>query len=358
MKKAAGRTDTGIAIANVGERTARVTLRLYDENFALLASRQISELNGPFEPGSRASLFVTEIFPELAASNLELGILTLESDQPVAVASLVLQSGGQQGDARNLKLTTLPILKGRADGASPWYPIPRKLYLPQVTGGTAGGLEIRSSLLLTNLGLGTARAQVQFLDSAGKPLSVPLLGHTELRSEVDISMDPGKSAQITVGGENPLDAGYAVLTLSGAAGAAAFYECWQAGELQFSVGTPVESQHSRYGVFASITNSQDTAIALVNTANKPAEGLLTLYDCDGEKLGSRSFSSVAPFGPGERVARYVSELFPGVQTASGQLLIESDQPLAGLTLRQHDDPAVPYPFDLFLLTCLPMGRLP
>jgi hypothetical protein len=359
VRRSAEGVDTGLAIANVSDQSAQVTLRLYDQNFKLIASQQLSDVIGPFEAGSHAALFLTELFPELDLSNLEEGVLTLESDQPVAVASLLQTRPAQAVPPGAVTLTAMPVLEGRADSESaPSYPFPRKLYLPHVGNGQAGALQMRSSLLVANLGRGLATVKVQFLDSAGQPMLFPLSGEETARPDFTLLLDSGHSARVTTDGSGPLKAGYAVMTVSGNAGAAAVYHCSQAGTPLFDAGVPVVSRYSRYSLFASVTEAQDTAFAVVNTGSKAAHGVLTLYDENGDSLGARSLSSFAAFGPGEHVARYVSALFPGVQVTNGRIVIESDQRLAGLTLRQHDDPVVPYPFDIYLLTVFPMFPLP
>lgn len=106
--------DTGLALVNASQGVgatpdqaaqAAVTLRLYDTDFQLLATR---ELNLP--PGQHLPQFVTQFFPELVGSGDFFGSVTVASDQPLAAVTL------QQTSTPTL--TTFPVVPGRADSGN------------------------------------------------------------------------------------------------------------------------------------------------------------------------------------------------------------------------------------------------
>jgi len=350
--------DTGLAIANLGEEAADVTLRLYDPSFELVASTKLDQAVGqPFEAGSHVARFLRELFGAAAAS-VEDGIVTIESDQPLAVASLLQRRSSPAFPIGNVTLTAMPVFEGRANGASPPFnPFPRKLYVPQVGNGGAGGLQLQSSLLLTNLDRGSASVRVEFFDSAGQPMLLPLASQ-EMQSTITLSLGSGQSARVTTDGSGPLRAGYAVVTAWANVGVAAVYHCFDSGIPMFEAGVPAVTRHSKYALFGSVTETTDTAVALVNTGTKPAHGIIRFHDADGKSLGSRSLEGFSPFTPGAHVARYISELFPGATAENGRVVIESDQPLTGVTLRQRDDAAIAFPLEVYLLTVFPAVPAP
>ncbi|GEM_PF-4020297 len=352
--------NTGLAIVNAGEEAALVTLRLYDRDFNLLGSRQLADAVGPLPPHAHTAQFVAELFPELAAVEVKDGLLTLESDQPIAVASLLQTRSERSLKGGGLTLTSMPVLEGRPDGASPAsHSFPRRLYLPQVASGRAAPWQMQSSLLFANPGSSPASVKVQFFDPGGRPMAVPLLGDDDTpATEVNLVLESGRSARVASDGHVPLQAGYAVVTVDGDAGAAAVYHGSQAGIPLFDAGLPIVWRYPRQALFASVTGNQNTALALLNTGTEAAHAVATLYGESGTSLGEANLSDLAPLPPGGRIARYLSELFPGVQVANGRITIESDQPLAGVTLRHRDDPGIPYPLDIYLLTVFPVFPLP
>ena len=64
--------------------------------------------------------------------------------------------------------------------------------------------------------------------------------------------------------------------------------------------------------------------------------------------------------PGSHLARFVHEMFedPQVKTQAremeGMLVIESDQPMVAVTVRQNDDPMKQFPQDVPVLTTFPV----
>lgn len=130
------------------------------------------------------------------------------------------------------------------------------------------------------------------------------------------------------------------------------------GVPMFEAGVPAVSRKSKYALFGSVTETTDTAVALVNAGTKAAKGTISFFDSGGTSLGFRSLESLSALAPGAHIARYVSQLFPGLSAENGTVVIESDQPLAGVTLRQHDNPDIEFPLEVYLLTVFPAVPVP
>lgn len=103
--------DTGVALVNAGETEARLTLRLYDTSFTLLA-----EDERVLDRGHHEAKFIFELFPGLAGAAGEMqGILTFHSDQPVVVLTLRTRDDSSRAFPERVPiLTTLPVVPGPA----------------------------------------------------------------------------------------------------------------------------------------------------------------------------------------------------------------------------------------------------
>src|SRR5207253_11393689 len=73
-----------------------------------------------------------------------------------------------------------------------------------------------------------------------------------------------------------------------------------------------------------------TGLALVNNSGRTASIVMTLRDANGGEVSGQPL--IPPLMNGQHLSRYVSELFSNIP-ATGSLTIESDSPLAALTLR-------------------------
>ncbi len=188
-------------------------------------------------------------------------------------------------------------------------------------------------------------------------MCLPLIADDRL-SEIDLELASGQSIRLETDGSGEVEAGYAVIKATRNVGAIAVYHCFAGDVPLFQAGVPAVARHRRFSLFGSVTSNQDTALALVNVGLQPAEGIVSLFDEDGIQLGSRAFDSLPSFEAGHQVALYLSELFPGTTVENGTIRIESDPPLAAVMLRQHDDPTLAFPLDLYLLTVLPIVAVP
>lgn len=110
-----GSADTGLAVVNPGATAANVTVRLYDEEFVLVAETVVV-----VEAGGHLPRFIHELFaddPDAEALAEEFsGVLTVSSDQPLAAVVLRQNDDPNQPFPMDVPtLTTFPVLPGRAD---------------------------------------------------------------------------------------------------------------------------------------------------------------------------------------------------------------------------------------------------
>ncbi len=110
------------------------------------------------------------------------------------------------------------------------------------------------------------------------------------------------------------------------------------GVLVSQAGVDAGTPTSAGRIFVDESDAK-TSIALVNPTPGVAHTMLVLRDSAGNQVQSIPLSLT----PGQHVARYVTELFPGIPTGFvGSLSFQSDQPLAALTLcetrNRYDEP--------------------
>ncbi len=113
-----GHRDTGLVLVHPESEgpagAARVTLRLYTEAFELVSQRVLQ-----LDPGQHLARFAFELFadPDQAALIQEMrGVLTVESDRPVAALALrQTDDPGREFPDEVPTLTTIPILKAKPD---------------------------------------------------------------------------------------------------------------------------------------------------------------------------------------------------------------------------------------------------
>ena len=119
----------------------------------------------------------------------------------------------------------------------------------------------------------------------------------------------------------------------------------------------------RFAVYADTTGGvRNTGLALVNVGSDAASVNFRLYDSEFHLVAMRTLQDVLGGGdrlePGLHLARYATEIFAGLMgstgTERGTIMVESDQPLAALTLRQHDDLSSGFPQDVYLVTTFPV----
>ncbi len=103
-----GGRDTGLALVNTSAAAATVTLKLYDLNFSLLAERELELAVGQHLPR-----FISQLFPNYPPAGEMLGLVTVESSQPIAAVTLRQKNEiGVDFPQKVPLLTTFPVIPG------------------------------------------------------------------------------------------------------------------------------------------------------------------------------------------------------------------------------------------------------
>ncbi len=179
-------TRTGIAVANPGAQSLRLTLDLSDRNGYPLGS-----LERGLPSGGHFAIFADELFPDLPENFT--GLLDLRAEQPFHAVTLKL-SQNQRGDPI---LTTLPL----ADLDSP--PGDATLVIPRLGFGPIPGVgEFQTRLILLNLNpSGPAEGRLSFFSPQGDPLTVPLSGARDSQFSLSIPARAGRQLRPGDGSE-------------------------------------------------------------------------------------------------------------------------------------------------------------
>ena len=353
--------ETGLAVVDgningvgpAGKALDEIPVRLYDEAFNLV-EETVLEMSG----GQHLARFITQFFPDSEQAGEMRGVLTVESDVPLALVTL------RQNDTPGVEfpnevptLAAFPVMEGRADTEAAGAGEQEFFYFAQVGAGQAGDIGIETSLNLANRGMAAAVVLVEFFDDDGNAMELTL-GELGTDSSFQFNLGPGESRVLNTGAAGDLKVGYArVTTQVVVSGTAVFSRTHvPTGTLVYESGVPVSTPASSLALFVDTRGARDTGVALVNTAEAAMAGdgplTLRLYNQFNTLLGEIELE----LSPGGHTARFVTQFFEeveGVDEMQGLMTIDG-APVTAVTLRQNDDPAVAFPADVPTLTAYPV----
>ena len=360
-----GDRDTGLALAFPdvvrGDSAAqagdtKVTLRLYDKSFNLIATAALQ-----LAPGEHRARFIAELFEEQAALLAEFeGSLTVESDQPIVGVTLRQNDDPTRSFPEDVPaLTTFPVIPGRADSdllstLSTQGTSQTEFFFPQVGDGTADTIQFQTAMIFVNTGL-DSDVQADFFDSFGAPLSLDF-GTGGSGSSLNFAMKSGEALAIQTPGTGGLQVGYARITAgSGVGGTAVFSRTHvPTGTLLYEAGVPAATALTDFSLVVDSLGVRDTGLALLNP---PGSGTATIT----LRLYDQSFNLIDDetllLAGGNHLPQFIKEFFREVEQASemqGSLTVSSDVPLVAVTLRQNDDPAIAFPDEVPTLATFPV----
>jgi len=348
--------DVGLAVVNASDTAAKVTIRLIDQSRREIAVKDMTQLKPNFGPGAHLALYSTEIFSEIKAQGITRGVLTLESDQPIAAVTL------RQTDSPSMSypsevptMCAFPVIPNRTE-LNPRTPATRTLFFPQIANGRAGGSQVKTSLVLLNPGHTALTVLINFYKANGEPLFLPIKGGST-SGGLSPTVERGQTLELETTGEGELQAGYATVRAPADFGGTAVFTFWQDGVRLFEAGVPSSvPAHNQSIYFDNSGGGRDIGLALANPYSM-ASVTLKLYDNTGQLRSTLDLKTLDPVFEGHsHLARYASELFPEIRQQNikgGIITVESTQPLSAVTLRQHS-PSQPYPADFYLLTIFPV----
>jgi len=363
--KSSSARNIGLALVNVGSGTAHATLRLYDREFQLVATRDLSTLDPEFESGDHLARYATEIFGEIQQNGLEEGVITVESDQPLAAVTLRQRSDPALTFPESVTtLSTFPVIPGRADRPTEELQSPslseyRVFYFPQVGNGKTGKAAFRTELILANTGP-AATATVEFFKSDGTRMWEDL-GPYGYNERFHFNLDRGEAVSVQTSGDGDLEVGYAKVSATASVGGTAVFSYMRDGVIFFETGVPAVSPRKNIAIFLDTSaENRDTGIAFANTSERSADGMIRLYDSAHTLIAEKEFGAAGmDLEGGCHLARYATELFKEIRQQKihrGVVEITSDRPLAALTLGQSIFPVEEIQGGLYLLTAYPVIR--
>ena len=312
-----GHLETGLAVVDgnvggagpAGPVPDEIPVRLYDEAFNLV-DETVLEMSG----GEHLARFVSQFFPDSEQAGEMRGVLTVESDVPLALVTL------RQNDAPGVEypnevptLAAFPVMEGRADAEGAGVGEQVVLYFAQVGAGQAGDIGIETSLNLANRGTGAAAVVVEFFDDDGNPMELTL-GELGTGSSFQFNLAGGESIVLATGAAGDLKVGYArVTTEATVSGTAVFSRTHvPTGILVYESGVPVSTPAGSLALFVDTRGARETGVALVNTAEAAMAGeaplTLRLYG----QFNDLQAEVELELDPGGHTARFVTQFFEEV----------------------------------------------
>jgi Leucine-rich repeat (LRR) protein len=334
--------NTGIAVVNTGSTTANVTYTLRDAAGSILTAG-----NGTIAAGAHFAKFIdqlTDVAPNFSLpsnfqTDIQFASLEIDGDQPLSVLAL----RGTNNQRNDFLITTTPV----ADLTKPVGNNP--IYFPQFVDG--GGYT--TSLVLLNTSSAVENGTLEILDDNGLPLSVRPVGGLA-GSSFRYSIPANGSFRLQTDGF-PVDFSKGWVRLTPDPGTATptgsgIFAYNPVNMLLSESGIPsaVSTTHAR--IFADLSGSHNTGLAIANIASTNASIALNAFQMDG----------VTPIGTGQgplpltaygHDAKFADQFITGLPTGfTGVLDISSTTPFAALTIRsllneRHD----------FLMTTFPIA---
>ena len=236
-------------------------------------------------------------------------------------------------------------------------------FFSQIADGTIPGIRFETSFIFVNTGA-AGEATLEFFDSQSQPIDLTLVsGQTMMGpdSSFTISLAPGESYSAQTPGTGTFQFGYARLTASDGIGGTAVFTRSDpdTGIIFYEAGVPAAPALTSFSLFVDSVGSKDTGLAIVSPpvdGGAPDANLMI-------RLQDKQFTEIAttpvPLPTGQHMSRFVSQFFSSdmaslTDNIEGTLTVESDRPVAAVTLRQNDDPAVPFPDEVPTLTTFPV----
>lgn len=165
-----------------------------------------------------------------------------------------------------------------------------------------------------------------------QPLTVTIDRTTA--SSFNIPLGKGQMKRLVTSGTGRVKSGWALLRSDQPLAATSSFRRTTKRGIISDVGVEESIQSTEFTFFADSIGSVNTSMALVNPhETKSANVTFELRNAKGEVI-ARNFKPIIK--PKEHLAQYIHELFnkaPGITEFEGSVVVTSDLPLAGITLR-------------------------
>jgi hypothetical protein len=314
-----GAFQTGVALFNPAPTNARVTLQLFDQSGASRGQTAVD-----VAPGGHLARFVNEFFP--LAGGIR-GSARISSD--VALAATVLRQNSSP-----LAYTTLPVVAGNS--------VQTEFNLPHIAHGAYPGGSIRTAFLVFGVGAARADLRLELTGDDGAPLEISL-GSLGTAAAFDSSIEANGLAVFETSGSALLRSGSARLTSNVPVGVAAIFSIFDAqGAFVTETGVGDSPLQTEATLPVGVNANFDTGLALFNPGSEPVDVSMVLVDPFGRRLSGPQREEVpiltVQLNPGGHLARFATDLFPGLRNFRGTLGLVASDKVVALTLRQNNAP--------------------
>jgi hypothetical protein len=216
------------------------------------------------------------------------------------------------------------------------------LYLPQIADGQAGAVAWTTSIEITNpASTGVASGTLIFTQDNGAAFNISFTDQQGRMAgsgnTISFQLAAGQTSLFTSTAAGPLAVGFATLTsnLPVAVGAV-FSETSIATRTNIAqAGVTVTAPLARQAIFATVTRTVDTGVAIANPSSTPANITLQLVDTNGV-VAFPAVNITLP--PNSHTAKFVSQFFPAAAPLFyGTLQILSQTPVVTTPLLFQSD---------------------
>jgi hypothetical protein len=220
------------------------------------------------------------------------------------------------------------------------------VFYPHVVNGVLGGINWRTTILLTNPTSTTANGTITFtqdnrvLTASGSSWPITLTdesGFTMTSSVFPFTLPPGATHKWVTSSPGGLISGFANVTTTsgGVSGIAIFSEFDSAGNLIGEAGVPAVSAVFRQTILVDSVARYSVGVAYANPGTSAANISLALLDSSGLLVAGQV--SQQTIGSGNHTQGFVSQFtgsfFPSAPPMVGTLQITSSTPLIAIGLR-------------------------
>ncbi|MBI4455097.1 MAG: hypothetical protein HY644_04275 [Acidobacteria bacterium] len=311
---ATGAFNTGVALFNSGTSDATVTFKLIDAT-----GLEKGTFTQSLAAKAHLARFVSgDIFAGI--SNFR-GSMVISCTSPVAALTL-------RQNSSPLSYTSLPAVP-KSSGQLVFN-------LPQVADGSFTDGRYRTTFLLFNVSNKAANVKLALTRDDGTPLPVTLAGQGT-NSTFTLKLQPGASSFLQSDGNGSLSSGAAKVISDVPIGVSAIFSIFDsAGRFLTETGIGDSLAQTEFVLPIDVTGAFDTAASFFNPLTEPVSFSLRLIDSKGAEVG---IVGPGKIGPGEHVAGFISQVFPGISNFRGSLYVSvsgsATASIAALTLRQN-----------------------
>ncbi|MGC4056439.1 MAG: hypothetical protein QM757_47185 [Paludibaculum sp.] len=276
---------TAVAMVNPGSSNATVVIALWDE-----AGNSLGNYAFTLPPYNKFATVLRNL-PGLSGMSGKRGSAQFSTSNG-SIAVLGLRFNG-------LALTSIPATSGTPPSAA------RALVLPQIAFGDGW----YSALYFTNYTTSPVSFPVRFMTDAGAPLLVPSLQN----SIVQVNLPAHGTAILEAPNAGALAQGYAAFTLPGGVSGYAVFRQSVPGQLDQEAVVPLSDAAAGANTLTWDESNLTTAVAIVNPSSTSANVDVTLWDNNGNTLGTSSVT----LPPNNKSATVLRSL-PGLGAMAGK----------------------------------------